>query len=320
MSQMRVLVCGSNYGRAYITALRREPGNYQLVGILAHGGARSQRLAASNGVPLYCSTDELPGNIDLACAAMSSTAWPVVLQLIRRGTHVLCEHPYPAASFKKALALAQKHNVQFHVNGHFASLPAPQAFIRDCRQASQLAAPEFVELMATERSLYGALDIMVAAVGGVPPLRVRVLSRRTKFVQLEGTLGRTPVRLSVQVSGKGRTSRLADGSPAYLLDLRLTVAFPTGMLTLLSIAGPVVWNKTLAHVPANDSPLWTVTGDHDTQTAAELGEQRTQANVEALNSIRNSILGRGTPETQQAKHILQVSKAWEAVGRQLYSA
>jgi NAD-dependent oxidoreductase involved in siderophore biosynthesis len=155
-------------------------------------------------------------------------------------------------------------------------------------------------------------------VGGIPPLRVRVLSRRSRFVQLEGTLGPTPVRLSVQVSGKGRTSRLADGSPDYLLDLRLTVAFPTGVLTLLSIAGPFVWNKTPAHVPANDS-LWTVRCDNETQTGARLDEQRIQANVEALNSIRKSILGHTTPDIQQPQHILQVSKAWELIGRQLYT-
>src|SRR5271169_6321437 len=165
MRPMQVLVCGSNYGRAYITALRHEPRKYKLVGILARGSARSQRVAAVNGVPLYGSADEIPDNIDLACAAMSSTAWAVVLQLVRRGIPVLCEHPYPAGMLKAALALASKHSVQFHVNGHFAGLPAPQAFIRECRRTGKLASPEFVEVMATERSLYGVLDILGSAVG-----------------------------------------------------------------------------------------------------------------------------------------------------------
>ena len=102
--------------------------------------------------------------------------------------------------------------------GVHSGLPADQ-------QAS--AGPEFVEIMATERSLYGALDILASAVGSLSPLRVRVLSRRTRFVLLEGTMGKLPVRLSVQVSGKKGSGRLADGSPGYLLDQRLTVAFPT---------------------------------------------------------------------------------------------
>src|SRR5271165_634351 len=109
MSRMRVLVCGSNYGRAYITALARGPRKFELAGILAQGSLRSQQLAALNGVPLYRSTSELPDNLDLACAAMSSAAWPLVLQLVRRGIHVLCEHPYPADSLKRAVNLARKH-------------------------------------------------------------------------------------------------------------------------------------------------------------------------------------------------------------------
>jgi yersiniabactin synthetase, thiazolinyl reductase component len=320
MSRMRVLVCGSNYGRVYITALARNPRRYQLAGILAQCSARSQQVAAANGVPLYCSTEELPNNIDLACAAMSSAAWPVVLQLIRRGIHVLCEHPHPAGALKRALALARKHSVQFHVNGHFASLPAPKAFIRHCQRANTLASPELVEVLATERSLYGALDILMSAVGGLQPLRVHALSCRTKFVLLEGTLGKIPLHVSVQVSGKKGRGRLADGSPGYLLDQRLTAGFSTGLLTLLSMAGPVVWNSTPAHVLGNDTPLWNVLCDQAPPTGANLREQRISANIEALNSIRRSILGHGTPETQQPQHILRVSEAWESIGRQLYCA
>jgi thiazolinyl imide reductase len=320
MSRIRVLVCGSNYGRAYITALARNPRRYQLAGILGQGSSRSQQVAAANGVPLYCSTEELPDNIDFACAAMSSAAWPVVLQLIRRGIHVLCEHPHPAGALKKVLALARKHNVQFAVNGHFASLSAPKAFIQHCRRACKLASPGLIEVLATERSLYGVLDILMSAVGGVEPLQVRALTHRAKFVLLEGTLGKVPLRVSVQVSGKKGSGRLADGSPGYLLDQRLTVMFPAGLLTLLSMAGPVVWNSTPAHVLGNDTPLWTVLCDQALHTVADLREQRIGANIEALNSIRRSILGHGTPERQQHQHILQVSEAWESIGRQLSSA
>lgn len=318
MRRMRVLVCGSNYGQSYITAIRHAPRKYELAGILARGSARSQRVAAVNGVPLYISADEIPDNIDLACAAMSSSAWPLVMKLVRRGIHVLCEHPCPAAPLKQALALASKHNLQFHVNGHFVNLPAPRAFVRECHRARKTTSPEFIEVMATERSLYGALDILASALGKPRSPRVQVLSRGAGFVLLEGSKGRLPVRLTVQVSGKKGTGRWADGSPAYLVDMRLTMAFPSGLLTLLSVAGPVVWTSTPAQTLGNREPLSTIS-HHRKQTLADLGEQRIQANVEALNSIRNAILGHGSPETQQPGHFLQVSKAWEHIGRQLYS-
>jgi yersiniabactin synthetase, thiazolinyl reductase component len=319
MNRMRVLVCGSNYGRAYITALARNPRRHQLAGILAQGSARSHQVAAANGVPLYYSTEELPDNIDLACAAMSSAAWPVVLQLIQRGIHVLCEHPHPAGALRKALALARKHSVQFHVNGHFANLPAAKVFIQHCRRAIELTSPQHIEVLATERSLHGALDILISAVGGRQSLWVRALSRRSKFVLLEGTLGKIPLHVSVQVSGKKGSGRLADGSPGYMLDQRLTVMFPAGLLTQLSMTGPVVWNGTPALILGNNTPLWTVLCDQ-AYTVADLREQRISANIEALNSIRRSILGHGTPETQRPQHILRVSEAWESIGRQLYSS
>jgi thiazolinyl imide reductase len=318
MSRIRVLICGSNYARTYITALAHEPRKFQLAGVLALGSVRSIHTAALNGVPLYRSTGELPDDIDLACAAMSSAACPVVLQLIRRGIHVLCEHPYPAGWLNRTMNLASKYDVRFHLNGHFANLPAPQAFIRGCRQASKRTRPEFVDVIATERSLYGALDILLAAVCSQQPHRIHLLSQRTNFVLLEGTLGKLPVRYSVQVSGKKGKGRLADGSPGYLLDQRLTVAFPNGSLTLLSAAGPVLWNSTAAHVQNDEDPLWTILSGQATRTVGELREQRIQANVAALNSIRRSMLGHGIPEIQQPQHILQVSKAWGLIGRQLY--
>jgi len=317
MSRMRVLVCGSNYARTYITALAREPRKFQLVGILAQGSVRSQQLADLSGVPLYLSAGELPDNIDLACAAMSSAAFSVVRQLIQRGMHVLCEHPYPASRLKEAMKLARKHGVQFQVNGHLANLPAAQAFIRECRQTNGRVYPELIDVMATERSLYGALDILMAAIGSRDSLRVQVLSRRTKFVLLEGTLGKIPVRLSVQVSGGKGAGRLADGSPGYLLDQRLTVVFPAGSLILLSMAGPVLWCSTPAHIE-NNQKLWRILCDQQTQTVSTLREERIQANVASLNAIRRSILGHGTPEIQRPQHILNVSRAWESVGRQLH--
>ena len=318
MNPMRVLVCGSNYGRTYITALARNPRKYQLAGILAQGSVRSHEIAALNDVPLYCSTDELPDNIHLACAAMNSAAWPVVLQLIRRGIHVVCEHPYLPGLLKVAMESARKRSVQFHVNGHFASLPAPSAFIRACRRVSNRKVPEFGEIITTERALYATLDILMSAVGSQQPLRARVLSRNTKFVLLEGRMGTIPLCLSVQVSRKQGKGQLADGSPEYLLDQRLTLAFSTGVLTLLSTAGPVVWNRNPAQVLSSEEPLWTVFFGQEPQTAADLRDQRIQANVGALNSIRRSILGHRPPELQQPQHILAVSKAWELIGRQLY--
>lgn len=319
MRRLRVLVCGSNYGQAYVRALAHEPRKYELAGILARGSADSQRLSALNLVPLFRSTEELSDNIDLACAAMSSSAWPVVLSLLRRKIHVLCEHPCASKPLKDAIILARMHGVQFHVNGHFANLPGPAAFIRSCQKACESARPELVEVLATERSLYATLDILLAAVKKSQHLRVQVLSRKARFLLLEGTLGKTCVRVSVQESGKNLKHRLPDGSPDYLVDQRITVIFPTGVLTLCSTAGPVLWNRTGAYAARHDQLLVTMISQHDPKTVDDLADQRVQANVGALNAIRQCILGLELPPAQRPEHILSVSRAWEAIGRELYA-
>src|SRR5262249_18031049 len=98
MNRIRVLVCGTNYGRAYLRAISRRADAFELVGVLARGSCRSHQVADENGVPLYLNLREMGKNVDLACAAMSSSAWPVVIKLLERGVHVLCEHPQRSAA------------------------------------------------------------------------------------------------------------------------------------------------------------------------------------------------------------------------------
>ena len=182
--QVRALVCGSNYGRYYVDAIGLAPDRFHLAGILARSSNRSQRLAQRYGVPLYRTTSELPDQIDLACAAMSSSAAPVVLQLLERGIHVLCEHPQRPRFLREALDLAGQRQVRFHVNGHFPDLPAPRSFITRCQQLHQAQPVRLLHIMVTDRTLYTGLDIVIRAIGDDRvELRVRdVASGRERTV------------------------------------------------------------------------------------------------------------------------------------------
>lgn len=69
---LRVLVCGTNFGRFYAEAVRRRPG-YTLAGILSRGSAASRAYAESLGVPFHSDVGDLPDGIDAACVAVSSS-------------------------------------------------------------------------------------------------------------------------------------------------------------------------------------------------------------------------------------------------------
>ncbi|WP_210540227.1 Gfo/Idh/MocA family oxidoreductase [Streptomyces scabiei] len=80
---LRVVVCGTRFGQVYLSALRRCPERYRLVGVVARGGARSVALAEEYGVPLYSSVDQLPGTwtspawwSPARSAAARARSWP----------------------------------------------------------------------------------------------------------------------------------------------------------------------------------------------------------------------------------------------------
>jgi thiazolinyl imide reductase len=311
MSALQLLVCGTNYGSMYLKAIRMAGGDYDLAGILARGSSRSQQLARQYGVPLYrCAEDVGPG-IDLACAAMGASGTDVVLRLLSRDINVLCEHPQRPACLESALDAAASRNLCFHVNGHFADLPAAATFISDCRRSSKAATASFFHVTATERSLYAVLDILHRVLLSFVPFDFQVSSRFPPFTIIQGLLGGVPATFHVQC---GNNRPLADGSPAYLVDHRITAGFPSGVLTLLSMNGPVVWNANLNRATDRTEPLFAVAHEHAALSAEQLHRQRVAANLGAISALVKNMRERVTPPEQTPGYLLEVSRAWETLG------
>lgn len=207
----RALVCGTNYGYHYLEAIERAEGRYELAGILAKGSLRSALLAAKYRVPLYLSVNDVPDGIDVAFAAMGTSGDDAVLKLLRRGVDVLCEHPVHPKFLQQALRAAAGSGAKFDVNAHYDLLPAPRAFIKRCnRQREQ---PVFVEALLSPRLIYALLDIVRHALGSLDAAPMSVQFERF----------------------------LPDGSPDNIVDCRIAVGYPSGMLTLMAMPGPVIW-------------------------------------------------------------------------------
>jgi hypothetical protein len=66
--------------------------------------------------------------------------------------------------------------------------------------------------------------------------------------------------------------------------------------------------------------LWRSLYDQGTRTRDDLGKQRIEANMAALEAIRKAILCGQKTDTQHPTHILEVSRAWESICRRLYAA
>ncbi len=135
---------------------------------------------------------------------------------------------------------------------------------------------------------------------------------------IQGTLGGIPVTLQVQRSIRAEGGLLRDGSTSYLVDHRLAGGFPSGILTLLSVSGPVVWNANWNRNAEAAGPLCKVYGDAGL-TGIELRRQRTRANLLAIESLVRSARERLTPPEQAPEYLLGVSRVWETAGALLAS-
>ena len=309
MTAFDVIVCGSNYGRAYLRAIKSAPERYRLAGILARGSERSTRVAEQYGTPLYRKVSEVPLQVSIACAAIGSQAEEVHLALLARGVHVLCEHPQTARHIRQALEIAAAHNVCFHINGHFADLEAPAAFIH-CAHRLRPACPLYINIAATERSLYATLDITKRALATLRPWNLKQLIQSEPFLLLHGVMAGVTTDVHLQLSPEGTI--FDDGSPNYAVDFRLAFFYPSGILSLLSASGPVLWHERYGSATEPSDRLWSAA--HSTcSSVVELGRARVGANVRALNALANSIESQSLPSHQAPEYLLEVAEAWEHI-------
>ncbi|MYX22215.1 Gfo/Idh/MocA family oxidoreductase, partial [Streptomyces sp. SID8380] len=135
---MRVLVCGTNFGRFYAEAVRARPG-FVLAGVLSRGSAASRALAERHGVPHHTEVGTLPDDIDLACVAVGSTisggeGTELALALLDRGVHVLQEHPVHLDEMTRCLRLARRRGVHYRVNTHYPHVAPVRRFLAAARR------------------------------------------------------------------------------------------------------------------------------------------------------------------------------------------
>lgn len=312
---MRVLVCGTNYGRFYLEAIRLGRADFRLAGILARGSVRSQLTALEYGVPLFRGVTEVDRDVDLSCAAMGASGSDVVLDLLARRIHVLCEHPQKSSCLQLALDRAASGGLCFHINGHFGDLEAAATFIRRAREECTAEPPSFFQVTATDRSLYAALDILGRVLASFAPFEFQVTSQFAQFIVLQGVLGGVPATFHIE--RRANDGPLPDGSPRYLVDHRIAAGFPTGILTLLSMNGPVIWNANLNCGKDAAEPLFTVLHEDRILSPELLHRQRIAANLSAIVALANSIRERAVPRHQHHDYLLDVSRAWETLGRLL---
>lgn len=260
----RVLIVGAKFGEVYLNAFLQPQAGIELAGLLARGSRRAQQLAHDFGIPLYTSIAQLPDDIDIACVVVRSTVAQgegsqLAADLLRRGMHVLQEHPLHPDDVARLQALAQERGLIYWVNSFYPHVPAGRCWIDRAARIRGLLdgqLPCSAHLTTSRQLLYSTLDLLLQACGLADGSAVGVemlAGGDDCFVPLRLALPggcRAMLRLQAYLDP-------ADPDMFSLVMHQASLIWPAGYLTLAASYGPVLWTGVF-HDPRHGDPEHTM--------------------------------------------------------------
>ncbi|GAA5065177.1 Gfo/Idh/MocA family oxidoreductase [Streptomyces similanensis] len=256
---LRVVVAGTGFGRVYLDAVRGDPDGFTLTGILAKGSDYSRRSAERLGVPLYTNVEKLPEDTEVVCVVVCSgaTGGPgsdITRAALRRGMHVLQEHPVHAGELADNLRAARDGDAAYAVGTLYPDLAPVRAFLAAAEVLRAEGPVRFIDAACNSQVAYPLLDVLGRAAGTLRPWGFRAQPEPDPqlaglaggvqpFRTLHALVGGAPVTLRVQ-------NQVHPDDPdnhSHLLH-RITLGTDAGVLSLADTHGPVLWNPRL-HAP-----------------------------------------------------------------------
>ncbi|WKX17256.1 Gfo/Idh/MocA family oxidoreductase [Streptomyces sp. HUAS CX7] len=331
---LRVLVCGTNFGRFYAEAVRRRPG-YTLAGILSRGSAASRAYAESLGVPFHTDVGDLPDGIDAACVAVSSSisggrGTELARALMDRGIHVLQEHPVHLTELTGNLTHARRRGVQYRLNTHYPHVAPVRAFVDAARRLVARQRPLFVDAATPVHVMHPLVDILGRATGTLRPWRFADPAPLPAgigpqpFRSLHGVFAGVPLTLRVhhQLDPSDRDNHALHWH-------RISLGTEGGVLTLADTHGPVLWSPRL-HIGRDADRRFVLdgagTGRLGLGTTAVIGNTGTFRTVfsdlwpeaigTALDGLREAV-AEGGDALRAGQYDLAVCRIWTDLAARL---
>lgn len=149
---LKVLVCGTNFGRVYLKGLERCGDKFKIAGIFSHGSTQSKQEAEKYGVPLITDLNEVSKkDFDMACVVIRSTAvggkgTEIAGALLEKGIHVIQEHPVHYNDIVKLLKVAKENNCVYQVNSFYPNVKNVQEFIVKSNKLLKKSRPTWVTI------------------------------------------------------------------------------------------------------------------------------------------------------------------------------
>jgi pyochelin biosynthetic protein PchG len=323
---LRVVVCGAVFGQVYLEAFRPRGYPIELAGILARGSARAAACARHYGVPLFTAIDDLPREIDAACVVvrgriLGGKGTELAHALLRRGLHVIQEHPVHPDELAESLRIARASGVQYRLNSFYVNVGPVRRFMGAVRELSRSQRPLFVDAACGCQLSFSLLEMLAMSLRGVRPWSIDPPRHRPgePFVTVTGLLAGVPFTIRIQ-------NQLDPADPdgySYFLH-RVDIGFAPGSLALVDTHGPVVWTPRpqfphevrqldatpqFASAPI-DAPRTQLIGPAEAPSFEEIFRDLWPAGVlRALLDLRRAIADRRDP-LRDGQALLSVAELW----------
>lgn len=284
----RVVVAGTAFGRIYLEAVASATESFTLTGVLARGSQYSRECAERYGVPLYTSVEQIPDNTDIVCVVVRSGATggagaDIAQALLKRGIHVLQEHPVHATEITACLQAAKEGGATYAVNTLYPNIRPIRQFLAAADYLRQHHAIRCIDAACNSQVALPLLDVLGRAVGSLRPWSFQDCPPPTggaqPFRNLYASIGDVPLTLRVQ-----NQVHPEDPDNHSFLMHRVSLCCDAGVLSLADTHGPVLWNARM-HSPRDETgrlilggpgtdrlavPSTTVIGDQHTQSIHEI--------------------------------------------------
>lgn len=263
--KLRVVVCGTTFGRVYLKAIANLKEDFQLVGILARGSQTARECAEEYNVPLFTCVNELEKKeIDLACVVIRSTivggqGTLLTQQLLDKGIDVIQEHPVYYDDLIDCYRLAKKNNCSYYINSFYPDIITMRKFIEIAHKLVNSHQILYLEASCSIQVLFPMIDIIgktLKVFSSWDLKKVNMEINNYNVTLLSGNIKKIPVLLKV-------FDQMNPSDPDNLTPFfhSITLQSNVGRLLITDTHGDVLWQPNM-YVPRNDNKVLDMFGEN----------------------------------------------------------
>ena len=329
MKKIKVIVCGTGFGKYYLEAVRRLDDRIKLAGIFSRGSRQSAHWAELLGVPMYTSFAELDEvEIDLVCVVIKSeivggNGTEVTEYFLKRGIHVLQEHPVHYDAYASCVRLARKNGCRYRINTFYPYLKSVRGFLKTLDNLRSVAKISYVRAECGIQVLFPMIDILGRITGNMASYQLEKSGQhedQIPFAVIRGTIGGIPIMLLVK---NEMDTRRVESNIALLHQINVSTS--RGNLTLSDVHGEVLWTPVIHEKlrdpklsgDLKDIPVQQVLCDAKGVTMGQIFEELWPDSVGYSMSEYLNDIEKNTNAAGEHQHYLSVCKAWNEIGRML---